>query len=456
MRAVAYSTFNPSALPSAAESAIFQDQAFESYSHRYRHSLKAIFKDPLGEVSRPALHEMIESIKGEFANSLVLVHHPTHLGETLEDIVQVLLDIDQMGCQVVCTDEEMPDPLQGILRWFLTGNEDGARRQRIRDAMEAKALQGKGLGRPPYGYCIGESGILQEVPQEAEIVRVLFRLYEDGHGFRGVARRLNRSGYLTRRGGSWSIGTVRDILRNSAYIGTSSRFGVRVPKSHPALVNHELFSRVQSRMRTRFSERRPTQRQWYLLAGLAYCGWCGNRMIGLTRRQNWLRKDGTRVRRTYQYYQCQSYTSHGLCSNHGWKAVDLEKVTLDRLQKEIIALSSSRNEHSTIWSNAQELDGMRGVGTQTSLSEGLRRRYLRYVSKAAAGKISMAKLRVLLDGIAGSSITPPVQSVSQAQKMVSDPVSWSTLDWIERKAYIAMVLDRVESKGREIVVVLRH
>jgi hypothetical protein len=163
-----------------------------------------------------------------------------------------------------------------------------------------------------------------------------------------------------------------------------------------------------------------------------------------------------RVRRTYQYYQCQSYASHGLCSNHGWKAADLEKVTLDKVQKEIITLSPSKAEQSTLWSDAQEFNDTRETDTQTPLSEGLRRRYLRYVRKAADGKISMAKLRVLLDGIAGSSTIPSVQSVAQAQRMVSDPVSWDTLEWIERKGYISMVLDRVESRGRDIVVVLKH
>ena len=58
-------------------------------------------------------------------------------------------------------------------------------------------------------------------------MRYIFRLYlKDGLGIRRIARRLNEEGLRTRRDGLWSMVTVRDILRNRAYVGTYSRFGV--------------------------------------------------------------------------------------------------------------------------------------------------------------------------------------------------------------------------------------
>ena len=70
------------------------------------------------------------------------------------------------------------------------------------------------------------------MPDEAEVVRLMFRLYtEDGLGIRLIAQRLNDQGIRTRRGGAWSLAAVHDLLKNPAYIGTATRFGMRRPKA---------------------------------------------------------------------------------------------------------------------------------------------------------------------------------------------------------------------------------
>jgi site-specific DNA recombinase len=119
--------------------------------------------------------------------------------------------------------------------------------------------------------------------------------------------------------------TVRDILRNRAYVGTYSRFGVRVPASHPPLISRDDFQRVQERL----DERRPKsvarETSRFLLSGLAYCGYCGNKMIGVTRRQRWTRRSDGEVRTAlYRYYQCESRTNRSLCDYHTRRAEALE------------------------------------------------------------------------------------------------------------------------------------
>ena len=42
--------------------------------------------------------------------------------------------------------------------------------------------------------------------------------------------------------------SIRDMLRNRAYVGTYQRLGVRVPGTHAAIVSPEDFRRVQDRM----------------------------------------------------------------------------------------------------------------------------------------------------------------------------------------------------------------
>ena len=107
--------------------------------------------------------------------------------------------------------------------------------ERVKEAMKARAMKGEGLGRPPFGYRIGAGRRFEVVPEEAATVELIYGLYlEQNLGLRLITRYLNERGIKTRRGGMWNIIGIRDILRNHTYIGTYSRFGVRVPGSyHP-------------------------------------------------------------------------------------------------------------------------------------------------------------------------------------------------------------------------------
>ena len=60
---------------------------------------------------------------------------------------------------------------------------------------------------------------LQIVPEEAEIVRRVFRLYQDGFGTQVIAKHLNRDGLLTRQGKPWIRNSVVLVLKNYAYTG---------------------------------------------------------------------------------------------------------------------------------------------------------------------------------------------------------------------------------------------
>ena len=43
--------------------------------------------------------------------------------------------------------------------------------------MRRKAVKGEVLGRPPYGYKVGNRRRLELIPEEAVVVRYIFRLY---------------------------------------------------------------------------------------------------------------------------------------------------------------------------------------------------------------------------------------------------------------------------------------
>ena len=70
------------------------------------------------------------------------------------------------------------------------------------------------------GYTKGPDGILQIVPEEAEIVRKIFDLYIQGNGVRKIKRYLEEHGIKTVTDkAEWSTSTIDRILSNEKYVG---------------------------------------------------------------------------------------------------------------------------------------------------------------------------------------------------------------------------------------------
>ena len=69
------------------------------------------------------------------------------------------------------------------------------------------------------GYTKGPDGMLQIVPEEAEIVRMIFDLYVQGNGVRKIKKHLEQ-GIKTVTGKSkWSTSTIDRMLSNEKYGG---------------------------------------------------------------------------------------------------------------------------------------------------------------------------------------------------------------------------------------------
>ena len=70
------------------------------------------------------------------------------------------------------------------------------------------------------GYTKGPDGILQIVPEEAEVVRKIFDLYIQGNGVRKIRRYLEEHGIKTVTGKTeWCTSTIDRMLSNEKYVG---------------------------------------------------------------------------------------------------------------------------------------------------------------------------------------------------------------------------------------------
>ena len=71
-----------------------------------------------------------------------------------------------------------------------------------------------------FGYGKGTDGQLHIIPEEAEVVRLIYGKYLEGKSLNSIARILKEKGIKTIRGNTqWNVNSIRTILINEKYIG---------------------------------------------------------------------------------------------------------------------------------------------------------------------------------------------------------------------------------------------
>lgn len=90
--------------------------------------------------------------------------------------------------------------------------------ERVVFGMQEAAKSGKPMFDTPYGYR-NNNGIIEIVPEEAEIVKEMFSLYKEGHGFNSIAKNFNNRGIKPPKGEFWHSNTINRCVQNKAYYG---------------------------------------------------------------------------------------------------------------------------------------------------------------------------------------------------------------------------------------------
>ena len=153
------------------------------------------------------------------------------------------------------------------------------------------------------GYTKDEEGNLIIVPEEAHIIKRIYREYLEGKSLAGIGRDLEKDGILTAAGKpKWRPETIKKILMNEKYIGDAllqKTFTVdfltkkrvknegHVPQyyvenSHEAIIPKELFLQAQEELHRRSNiytgadKNKRIYSSKYALSTITFCGDCGD------------------------------------------------------------------------------------------------------------------------------------------------------------------------------------
>lgn len=243
----------------------------------------------------------------------------------------------KLGIDVVSVSEPVLEGMYGrlietIIEWqdeFYSYN----LAMEVSRGMAKKAELGEPQVAPPLGYRIPYKGAAPEiVPEEAEAVKLVYKMFLEGTGVFGIARHLLDCGITGKRGGKiWSTALTR-MLSNPYYAGYSRWNGITVKGDFPAIISEEDFKKAQQILDKKRSPKyaKPEEICKHWLSGIIYCSSCGKRLASQA-------IQGAKGR--YMIFQCGGYT-RGVCKvSHYVREYKLEKAVTEAL-KEVLTLGS--------------------------------------------------------------------------------------------------------------------
>jgi DNA invertase Pin-like site-specific DNA recombinase len=444
-----------------------QNDRFLHHCENNGYEAAAAFLDSDLSGARPGFQQLLSYLdEPEKGFVTVVIASFAHLGESPVAAARGYFQITARAAQIVSLTEGLLDDNQ-VLELWASRRAQSELGDKVRSAMRKRAVQGKALGRPPYGYSVGADRRLQVVEHEAEVVRYIFKLNLDGLGIRRIAKRLNEEGFRTRRDGRWSMVSLRDLLRNRAYLGTYARFGVKVPGNHPAIIRDADFKAVQEateRRRTNPSpakgsgavKAKPSQ---FLLSGLVYCADTNAKMIGVTRRQRWTRRDGEVAQNTYRYYQSEARTNQSVGDYHTRRADDLEAEVVKHLTGDtpgavqpVVLTAGDADAIAAEIANAQSRIQGRLRGVEKRLQD--------HLDSAARGAVPRDEVRTTAndlvhefqqaqDELAGLQRRSAAQSSEDERRRYREQQlsrlrgDWESLPFDERQALLRDIIEKI-------------
>jgi DNA invertase Pin-like site-specific DNA recombinase len=188
-----------------------------------------------------------------------------------------------------------------------------------------------------YGYqYVQEDNRLEIVPEEAEVVRLIFSLYLEGKGVRQIIHYLSEHKIRTRQGNLFGKTTIRNVLSNEKYAGLNnplkydnglvfnrntyakvrSDYSLTESDKIPAIISKKTFDECQVLLKSKvnYQNQKGVYKGNSTYSGLLVCGQCGAVYYS--------NQDRGRV-----FYNCSNKKAHGLdaCNSPNVSSKYLEK-----------------------------------------------------------------------------------------------------------------------------------
>jgi len=296
-----------------------------------------------GNMERPALARLLADIEAGCIDCIV-VYKVDRLSRSLLDFARIMETLDRRRVSFVSVTQQFNTTTSmgrltlNILLSFAQF-ERKIISERTRDKIAAARRKGKWSGgRPILGYDVDpRGGRLLVNEDEAARVRAIFELYLEHEALLPVVKELDARGWRNKcwttkkhhesGGGPFNKVSLSYLLRNVLYIGKLT-YGKEIHEGeHPAILDAEVFERVQALLHRNgtTSGRYVRNRFGALLKGLVRCVPCGCAMVHThTKKGN----------KRYRYYVCLNAQKRGWhnCPSKSVPAAEMERFVVDQIR----------------------------------------------------------------------------------------------------------------------------
>jgi site-specific DNA recombinase len=298
-----------------------------------------------GSLGRPALNRLLEDIKTGRIDCVV-VYKVDRLSRSLLDFSRIMETFDKHGVSFVSvtqqfnTTHSMGRLTLNILLSFAQFEREIIG-ERIRDKLAAQCRRGQWTGGyPVLGYDVDRSERTPKLvinTEEATKVRRIFSLYLEMKNLLPVVNELDERGWtnklwhskkgLPKGGRAFDKGSLHALLTNPIYCGKIKHKTDLYQGQHQAIVDQEIFDRVQAQLRENGFNRgnRLPSKHGGLLTGLIRCPNCNVAMVHNMTKRNSI---------VYRYYTCVRAIKRGrqACTHPSLPAGEIEAAVVDQVR----------------------------------------------------------------------------------------------------------------------------
>lgn len=286
-------------------------------------------------IDRPAIQLILEKAKQKKIDT-VIFKSISRLARDLKDSLEIREVFLAHGVRIISVEEGYDSNKAGkndmaFELWSLfSAQYSRTLSSSISAALAAKVRRGEHIGKVPYGYDRVEQKLVIK-NEEAEVVRQIYKWYNDGWGFKKISNELNELGIKPKNNNVWQLTSVQRLIRNTIYKGTfilnqytnvkvgGKKKQIRNPPEkwlifenhHPAIVDKEIWDKANGEQ---VQSRKVRITPWNEFRYLAKCSECGSNMTIVQSHRK--KKSGERTE--WKYLKCSQYRRAGRhgCVNH--------------------------------------------------------------------------------------------------------------------------------------------
>lgn len=307
-----------------------QVRAINEWAAREGHTIRKFYIDE----ARSGTNDNREEFQKMIADSArsgcngVVVHKLDRFARDRYDSAIYRHKLKENGLRVISVLEPLDDSPESIMmEAVLEGMAEYYSRnlsREVRKGQKEAALKAQHVTGPiPYGYRVDENHHYQIVPEEAAVIREIFRKLDGGQSIADVTRWAVGRGIKTHKGTLFNELAITRLTQQPILVGRFS-YGVNSKEGQPPIIienavdpilEPDIFWRQYEKTTARKKgPRSRLKEEDYLLTGYLYCEYCGSHLYGFKSKSTFPLKSGKIQTYEKYFYRCATKGSRGSAS----------------------------------------------------------------------------------------------------------------------------------------------